>query len=120
VGGEVQATSIDPDLADDAELIFDPDAESAIAKTLAGTGVRWTVRALAGGPAVELARLADELDAIMIVVGTRQAGFRGTLHEFFSGSVVAQLAHHQHRPVVVVPLHPVGIDEPPFWQGGVA
>jgi nucleotide-binding universal stress UspA family protein len=120
VGGEVQTTSIDPDLADDAELIFDPEVESAIAKTLAKTGVCWTVRALAGGPAVELARLADELDAIMIVVGTREAGFRGTLHEFFSGSVAAQLAHHQHRPVVVVPLRPVGIDEPPFWQGGVA
>lgn len=119
-GGEVQAASIDPDLADDAELTFDPDAEAMIAETLAGTGVRWSTRALAGGPAVELTRLADDLDAIMIVVGTRPAGFRGTVHEFLSGSVAAQLAHHQRRPVVVVPLHPVGIDEPPPWQGGVA
>lgn len=56
----------------------------------------------------------------MIVVGTRPAGFRGTVHEFLSGSVAAQLAHHQRRPVVVVPLRPVGIDEPPPWQVGVA
>jgi nucleotide-binding universal stress UspA family protein len=119
-GGVVQVTSIDPDLADDAALVFDPDVESVIADALAGTGVRWSTRALAGGPSVELTRLANELDAAMIVVGTRQAGFRGTMHEFFSGSVAVQLAHHQHRPIVVVPLHPVGVDEPPPWQGGAA
>jgi nucleotide-binding universal stress UspA family protein len=118
--GDAQATSIDPDLADDADLVVDPDIESVIAETLAGTGVRWSTRALAGGPSAELTRLADDLDAAMIVVGTRQAGFRGTMHEFFSGSVAVQLAHHQHRPVVVVPLHPVGMDEPPPWQGGAA
>lgn len=114
------ATSIDPDLADDTALEFDPALESVIAETLAGTGVRWSARALAGGPSAELTRLADELDAAMIVVGTRQAGFRGTMHEFFSGSVAVQLAHHQHRPIVVVPLHPVGTDGPPPWQGGAA
>ncbi len=119
-GGAAQATSIDPDLADDAALEFDPDVETAIAEALAGTGVRWSTRVLAGGPSAELTRLADELDAAMIVVGTRQAGFRGTMHEFFSGSVAVQLAHHQHRPVVVVPLHPVGMDAPPPWQGGAA
>jgi nucleotide-binding universal stress UspA family protein len=119
-GGTTHTTSIDPDLADDAPLLFDPDIESVIAEALAGTGVRWSTRALAGGASGELARLADDLDAAMIVVGTRQAGFRGTMPEFFSGSVAVQLAHHQHRPIVVVPLHPVGIDEPPPWQGGMA
>lgn len=111
------AASIDPDLADEAPLTFDPDLEAAVADVLAGTSVRWSTRALAGGPAAELARLADELDAVMIVIGTRQAGFRGTMHEFFSGSVAVQLAHHQHRPVVVIPLNPVGVGGPAPWQG---
>lgn len=109
------ATSIDPDVVDDAELIFDPGLETEITATLAGAPITWSTRALAGGPYRELARLADELDAVMIVVGTRRPGFRGTLREFLSGSVAVQLAHHQHRPVVVIPVDPVGFDREPPW-----
>ncbi|MBN8882721.1 MAG: universal stress protein [Salana multivorans] len=113
--GTVIATSIDPDLADDAVEVFDPDLRSAIAAALTGRQVPWSTRALAGSPARELARLADDVDAAMIVIGTREPGFRGALHEFFNGSVAAQLAHRQHRPVVVVPLSPVGLDAPLPW-----
>lgn len=42
----------------------------------------------------------------MLVIGTRE-GARGALREAVHGSVAAQLAHRQHRPVVVVPLDPV-------------
>lgn len=111
----VTATSIDPDIADDIVEAFPPQQEADIAAVLDGTPVRWSTRALAGGPSQELARLADDLGAVMIVVGTRKPGFRGTIHEFFAGSVAVQLAHHQHRPVVVIPVNPVGPDGDPPW-----
>ncbi|WP_284328799.1 hypothetical protein [Demequina litorisediminis] len=52
------------------------------------------------------------------MVGTREPGLRGTLHEFFSGSVAAQLSHRQHRPVLVVPLAPVGPEGELPWEDG--
>ncbi|MFV0285321.1 MAG: universal stress protein, partial [Demequina sp.] len=79
-------------------------------------GVQWSTRALAGLPSQQLADVADEVDAVLIVVGTREPGLRGTLHEFFSGSVAAQLSHRQHRPVLVVPLAPVGPDGELPWE----
>lgn len=114
--GSVLSMSIDPDLADEAVEVFDPELRASIAAVLEDRGVRWSVRALAGGPAQELARLADELDAAMIVVGTREPGMKGSLHEFFNGSVAAQLAHRQHHPVVVVPLNPVGLEGELPWN----
>lgn len=112
----IYAASIDPDLADTAPLELDAALRTDIARILDGTDVPYTVRARAGGAYRELTRLADELDAVMIVVGTRKPGFRGAMHEFFSGSVAVQLAHHQHRPVLVIPVNPVGLDEQPPWS----
>lgn len=105
---------IDPDVFGPGPTTFDPDLEVTLASALEGRRVSWSVRALSGNPAHELARLADTLGAPMIVVGTREAGLRGSLHEFFNGSVAVQLAHRQHRPVVVVPLAPVGADDEIF------
>ncbi|WP_337007347.1 MULTISPECIES: universal stress protein [unclassified Microbacterium] len=113
--GAIVAMPLDPDLADDIVEAFDPGLHNTIAAALEGHPIRWSVRALAGGPAQELAQLAGELDAAMIVVGTREAGIRGSLHEFFNGSVAVQLAHRQHRPVVVVPLNPVGAEGQLPW-----
>lgn len=114
--GTVTAMSIDADLADETVEVFDPELRARIAEALDGRPVRWSVRALAGGPAQELSRLANELGAALIVVGTREAGIRGSLHEFFNGSVAVQLAHRQHRPIVVVPLNPVGDDDELPWN----
>lgn len=114
--GSVVSLSTDPDLADERVEVFDPKLRSSIAAALKDRGVSWSVRALAGGEAQELARLAEELDAELIVVGTRNAGVKGSLREFFNGSVAAQLAHRQHRPVVVVPLSPVGLDGEVPWN----
>lgn len=111
--GTVVSMPIDPDLVDDVVEEFDPTLHASIAEILGGVGggaLQWSVRALAGGPAQELSELAEEIDAAMIVVGIRVPGIRGHLHEFFNGSVAVQLAHRQHRPVVVVPLHPVGAE----------
>lgn len=94
----------------------DPDLESRLGRLLDPTGVAWETRALAGDPAHALARLADTLDAAMIVVGTHSGGLRGSLRELFTGSVAAHLAHRQHRPVVVIPLAPVGFDAALPWD----
>lgn len=114
--GAVIAMPVDSDLADAVTEEFDPRLRATIAHALEPCGVRWSTRALAGGAAEELARVADELDAEMIVVGTRERGIRGSLHEFFNGSVAVQLAHRQHRPVVVIPLSPVIGDGELPWQ----
>jgi nucleotide-binding universal stress UspA family protein len=100
------ARPIDPDSAGDEAVSFDPALREEIAAVLACRSVPWSVRALAGNPSRRLARFADDVDASMIVVGTREAGLRGSLREFFNGSVAVQLAHTQRRPVVVVPLDP--------------
>lgn len=95
----------------DGEPEFDAALHAMIDEVLAPRPVTWTTRLVVGGPAAELSRVAEELDALMIVVGTKE-GVRGTLREFFNGSVANQLAHRQHRPLVVVPLDPVpdGVD----------
>lgn len=116
--GTIATMPIDPDLVDDHSDVeeFDPALYSAIAKALEARPIKWFVRSLAGGAAQELAHLASELDAAMIIVGTREAGIRGSLHEFFNGSVAVQLAHRQHRPLIVVPLNPVTGDGELPWQ----
>ncbi|MEV7694427.1 universal stress protein [Microbacterium sp. NPDC089189] len=75
----------------------------AAATALDGAEIAWSVRALIGDPATALKDLADEVDAAVIVVGTRRRGLGETLREFFTGSVAARLAHRQHRSVLVVP-----------------
>ncbi len=106
--GSVVSRAVDPDLPDEREGSFDAALAARIDGVLAGTGVRWTGRELAGDPAHALGRLADVVAAQAIVVGTRDNTVREGLREFFQGSVAAHLAHRQHRPVLVVPQHPVG------------
>jgi nucleotide-binding universal stress UspA family protein len=115
VDGAGMPLPYDPDLPEEEEA-FDPELESNIRRILKGRDITFTLRQLAGDPPWVLARLADEIDARYIVVGTRQAGLRGTLREFFNGSVAANLAHRQHRPVIVVPLAPVPHGEKLPWE----
>ena len=114
--GTVTSTPDDPDLPFEKTQVFDPALQADIAAVLDPLSVNWSVRALAGGPGQELARLAEELDAAMIVVGTRESGVRDKVEEFIDGSVALHLAHRQHRPVVVIPLHPVIDDADLPWN----
>ena len=115
--GTVRSLPIDPDLVDDDNAL-DPRVEAEITSALKGRGVTWETRVLAGDPARALAHLADTVDAEMIVVGTREPNFRGSVRKFFNGSVAAHLAHRQHRPVVVIPLDPVDHDRDLPWAEG--
>ncbi|WP_029145268.1 universal stress protein [Microbacterium luticocti] len=114
--GSVLSRSIDPDLPDEREGAFDPALAAHIDEVLAGSDIGWTGRELAGDPGLALGRLAESVNARYIVVGTRRAGVRETLREFFQGSVAGHLAHRQHRPVLVVPLNPVTDGGPLPWE----
>lgn len=105
--GSTRALPIDPDLPELDEDEFDREYAARVESTLAGRGVSWSLRALAGDPARALGKLADEVNARMIVVGTHEPGFRAGVREFFHTSVAVHLAHRQHRPVLVIPLAPV-------------
>ncbi len=59
------------------------------------------VATLDGGPAGAIKAVADREDADLIVVGTRG---HGGFTELLLGSVGHQLAHHAHRPLLVVPI----------------
>lgn len=101
--GTVDSVPLDPDA--DAEP--DPRALAglrALVRTTREQGSAVTLIEGAGNPAEEIALLAEHLDARMIVVGTRERGFAHGLVELLTGSVAVHLAHHQHRPVLVVPL----------------
>ena len=102
--GTVTAFPVDPDMAELVREEFDLGLAEHVRTVLAKTDVHWSVRELAGEPAHELARLADAVDAVLIVIGSRNPGLRAGMREFFSGSVAVHLAHRQLRPVVVVPV----------------
>lgn len=103
--GSVLHSDLDPDLSDDEEWRQrQVDLEDAIARSLPGQSVTWEFRYLAGRPDRALTHLARAVDAAAIVVGTRSPEGRHRVHHFLEGSVASHLAHHQHRPVLVVPL----------------
>lgn len=116
--GRFTSKPVDPEAAGLRIETFDEALRQRIAGILEPTGVRWSVQPLVGDPSSELAAFADRVDALMIVVGTREPGFRGTLQEFFTGSVAAHLAHRQHRPLVVIPHPGTRTNAPPPWETG--
>lgn len=100
-----QAAPIDPDGVAEAQGI--PDSlTGTIAEQLAGMEIGWSIVPLAGEPARALARLAADLGASMIVVGTREHKLTAAFKELTSGSVARHLFHRQDVPVLVVPVNP--------------
>ncbi|ASD23489.1 hypothetical protein B7495_16355 [Cryobacterium sp. LW097] len=95
---------------------IDPYLTARLTRILGGQDIEWSTRQLSGDPARALGQLAETLRAVMIVVGTRDGTVRGSLQEFFAGSIAMHLAHRQHRPVVVVPLSPVSFDDDVPWE----
>ncbi len=114
--GSVHSLPVDPDLPEFDDDAFDPALAEHIGQVLAETGVSWSLRTLAGDPARALGHLATIVNARLIVVGTHDSRMRGGVREFFRGSVATHLAHRQHRPVLVIPLSPVGDDTALPWD----
>jgi nucleotide-binding universal stress UspA family protein len=112
--GVVISRPLDPDLPELSDTDFDPALAEHVRELVGAVPV--TFRELAGDRAYALSRLAEICGVEMIVVGSRRRGVRSGLKEFFGGSVAAQLAHRQHRPVVVVPVAPVPLDTPLPWE----
>ena len=73
-------------------------SDSVVSKARA-LGIDATAYLRAGNPSKEIASLADELDADMIVVGTRG---HGSLRSALSGSVSHDLIKRAHVPVTVL------------------
>ncbi|GAA3817766.1 universal stress protein [Cellulomonas soli] len=105
--GTVLHEAIDPDGADDGWQRRQEDIEGTLAEVLAGSTVPWSFRYLAGRADRALTHLARAVDAAGFVVGTRSPGAGARVREAIEGSVAVRLAHHQHRPVMVVPLQVV-------------
>ena len=69
---------------------------------LGDAGVPWSYEDRHGDPASELARVAADRHALMIVLGTRGEGIRQALSRLIDPSVSHGVIGHQHRPVLVV------------------
>lgn len=96
--------SLHPEKDDDDIRAVTDTLKSVIGAAVgAGAPFDWTLRTLAGDPARALGRLATEVEAPMIIVGTPERGFGHRITELLNGSVAAWLTHHQSRPVLVVP-----------------
>lgn len=102
--GSVETVPMDPDGVDD------PDRTTAeevlfghLQDALATSPVSWRFHCTNGTPARALHETAEELDALAIVIGTRLPGFGHWAAEKIDGSVAVRLAHHQHRPVILIP-----------------
>ncbi|MGA4778262.1 universal stress protein [Cellulosimicrobium sp. AB352] len=102
--GSVTHASLDPDSADDAWQDTAERLRAEVGAELADVRVPWELRYLAGRPDRALTHLARAVDAAVIVVGSRAPGSLAHVRELVEGSVAVHLAHHQHRPVLTVPL----------------
>lgn len=112
--GSEMIEPIDPDTADTQPRTLDAEDAADIRTIAAQHDVSVEIVSAIGDPARALARVAEERGALMIVVGTRAGMHR--VAEFFTGSVAARLTHQQRRPVLLVPVEPVGFDNPLPWM----
>lgn len=95
-----------PDESEDAATVFPAELHQHLSSVFDQASVSWSARELEGDPAKALSLVAEDVDAVMIVVGTRRQGLRSKMAEFIDGSVAVNLAHRQARPVLVIPQRP--------------
>ncbi|MGV1007159.1 MAG: universal stress protein [Dermatophilaceae bacterium] len=113
--GTVRHLPIDPDLADDSWLDTEQALTAAVAEVMSGIPVAWQFRYLAGRVDRSLTHLARAVDAAAFVVGAHVGSHR-RLIDVVNRSVSMQLAHRQHRPVLVVPLSVVDWKARAPWE----
>jgi nucleotide-binding universal stress UspA family protein len=100
--GAVRLLPIDPDAGGSDSAAVAEALTARLRTELAQVPVDWEFRRLWGSPAQALHRAAEELDASLIVVGTREGGRAHHLEERLAGSVADRLVHSQQRPILVV------------------
>lgn len=91
-------------LIDESREELERRVQTEFSKPLADAGVRWRAEVRDGWAPRVLADTASEVDAQLIVVGTRGLHALG---ELFLGSTSHALTHHARVPLIVVPA-PVG------------
>ncbi|WP_298795841.1 universal stress protein [uncultured Pseudonocardia sp.] len=104
-GVDLDDYPIDPDAADweqQAQHALD-EQRRQVEVALSGTGRGWTYHASRADPVALIAAVAEEHDALMIIVGTRGEGFGATLQRLVGRSVSHGVIRAQHRPVLIVP-----------------
>ena len=111
--GTVRHASIDPDADDDWEELA-ATLTRAVETSMRGHDQAWQFRYLAGRVDRSLTHLARAVDAAAFVVATH-IGHHHHLRDFVRESISVQLAHHQHRPVLVVPLEVVDCETQTPW-----
>lgn len=114
--GTVRHSGMSVDVVDDSWRGRSDQIQTFLGEVLADSGVTWHFRYLAGRPDRSLTHLARAVDASALVVGTHSPGISARWHDFVDGSMAARLAHHQHRPVLVVPLQVVDWHAATPWQ----
>lgn len=94
------------------ERALDPDDEAAsavrelgplLAEAARARNVSSSIRVLGGDPAMALGRLAQAVQASIIVVGARRPGLLAGVNEALTGSVVRKLLATQTIPVLAIP-----------------
>jgi nucleotide-binding universal stress UspA family protein len=90
-------------LIDETRTATEKRVRVELSMPLRSAGVRYQTRVIQGLAPAALAEAATELDAQLIVVGTRALNALG---EFFLGSTSHALTHHAAVPVLVVPPTP--------------
>ncbi len=113
--GTVQHSDINPDAADDSWQQVEAQVKAELTGLLAGSGLSWQFRYLAGRPDRSLTHLARAVEAAVIVVGNRAPERGAKVREFMDGALALKLAQHQHRPVLAVPLSVVDWKAPMPW-----
>ncbi|WP_342689719.1 universal stress protein [Raineyella antarctica] len=111
--GTVRHATLDPDAVGDDWRRTDQDLREALDRLMEhAPDVPWEFRYLAGRSDRAMTHLARTVDAAAFVVGARTTGLQGRMRELLDGSVAFHLTHHQHRPVLVVPLQVVDWSQP--------
>jgi nucleotide-binding universal stress UspA family protein len=102
---DVADLPVDPD-ASDYEQQFQASIEAhavGARALLDGLGAKWTYHAMHGRPPDVIADLAEEVDAVMIVLGAPRGGVHSFIDTFAGQSVAHQLTRTQGRAVLLVP-----------------
>ncbi len=114
--GTVEHISVDPDTLDDAWRDRERELREWLTPLCADQPVEWRVRYLAGRPDRALTHLARAVDASAFVIGAHGVRSRWRPEEFLNQSIGIRLSHHQHRPVLIVPLAVVDWKDRTPWQ----